>query len=127
MRMRRLRRELRSRASGQRDREVAKGSQSGEGDAYAKTAAATATRPEPTKAAVSARKLVAPLELFEELWDELAALVELDGDEAELELEPDELDEPEPEPVVGADPEAAAEPELRHDVSEPARTVAESE
>lgn len=76
---------------------------------------------------MSARKLVAPLELLEELWDELAALVELEGDEAVLELEPDELDEPEPEPVVSAEPAAAAEPELRQEVSEPARTVAVSE
>lgn len=93
-------------------------------------------------AAVSARKLEAPLVLpdEEELW--LAVLAEpvleldepeLEGDEAELEPdepdesdEPDEPEEPEPdeEPVVAVDPSAAAEPELlRHEVSVPARTV----
>ena len=93
-------------------------------------------------AAVSARKLAAPLDLLlddEELWlEELAELEELAG--AEVELEPDEPeepeeeepeeepDEPEPEPVeepvVGADPSAAGEPELlRHLVLVPERTV----
>lgn len=115
--------------------------------AYAKTATATAAtaRPELTIAAVSGRKLEAPLDLLleeEELWlEELAEevpelpelllpVLELEGEAAELEdepeeEEPDELDEP---PVVAAEPSAAAEPfELRHEVSVPARTVTSAE
>lgn len=106
------------------------------------TAAAATARPEVTRAAESRRKLVAPLVLLDEepVWlDELAeeeveARPELAGEEDELELLPDEPDElelePEPdeEPVVSAEPEAAAEPVLlRHEVSEPARTVTSPE
>lgn len=69
------------------------------------TAAAATARPEVTRAAESTRKLVAPLVLLDEepVWlDELAededeARPELAGEEDELELLPDEPEEPEPE------------------------------